>query len=69
VQSLIEDHRKEIGEHWLASEKAKIGLSFGVTLAGAASSPLVTVKLGFSKKFSDEASIQLSDINQAQLPI
>jgi hypothetical protein len=69
VADLMHTHRKEIAETWMGTEDNKLNISFSASLSGAATAPLISVKMSFAKKFSDEASRQLDDANQAQLPL
>ena len=64
---LVSDHWQDIKDTWAQEEDCKCKISLAVSLEGAMTAPRVSVKLGFSRRFSDEASVQLHDPNQAEM--
>jgi len=67
VKDLVQTHRDEILECWADSGESKYPISVNVQLKGAANAPLVTTKISWARKYSDEASEQVDDPNQPDL--
>lgn len=69
VGGLIDAHFDEIRETWEKAEDGKMKLSAKVALEGSPRKAVVSVKLGWSKKFEAEMEGVLDDPDQGQLPM
>jgi hypothetical protein len=59
-------HIREVNE---LSEDGKVSFSFGATVNRAGKRPVVTGKLSFARRWTDETEGVVEDPNQQQLPI
>jgi hypothetical protein len=66
LEDLLVTNRDEILNCWAESGLAAYSLSVNLTLKGAANAPLITLKLSWVAKHSDEASEQIKDPNQPE---